>query len=106
MVSTFIISVKLDSCLACHSGSAKGACCVLKIPGTCDGLHAQGQSQSDNWEHENSREQQHFVAWPNQQEDIEGSSSSDTSSFKYLGKELVTTFGSVVVSFFWFDQWY
>ena len=35
---------------------------------------------------------------------LRGPSSSATSSFKYLGKDLVNTFGSVVVSFFWFDQ--
>ena len=77
---------------------------MLKILGTCDRLHAQGQSQSDNWElgiQENSNTLLHD---PTNRRILRGSSSSDTSSFKYLGKELVTTFGSVVVSFFWFDQ--
>ena len=35
---------------------------------------------------------------------LRGFSSSNTSPFKYLGKKLVTTVGSVVVSFFWSNQ--
>ena len=66
MVSAFILSVKINSFVWIvidkhvlhYAEPAEGACCMLKIPGTCDRLHAQGRSQSDNWEHENSREQQ------------------------------------------------
>ena len=35
---------------------------------------------------------------------LRGPSSSATSSFKYLGKDLIDTFGFVVVSFFWFGR--
>ena len=77
---------------------------MLKILGTCDRLHAPGQSQSDNWElgiQENSNTLLHD---PTNRRILRGPSSSAISSFKYLGKDLVDTFGFVVVSFFWFDQ--
>ena len=54
MVSAFILSVKIDSFVWIvidkhvlhYAESAEGACCMLKILGTCDKLHAQGQPQS------------------------------------------------------------
>ena len=104
MVSAFIISVKLDSCLACCSGSAKVHVACLRFLGlVTDYLLRVSLSLSIDYmtRQENNNTLLHD---PINKRILRGPSSSATSSFKYLGKDLVDTFGSVVVSFFWFDQ--
>ena len=104
MVSAFIISVKLDSCLACCSGSAKVHVACLRFLGLVTDymLRVNLNLIIGNMRiQENSNTLLHD---PTNRRILRGPSSSATSFFKYLGKDLVDTFGSVVVSFFWFDQ--